>query len=76
VKKHHLMNYSVSKNDAGSSDGFGGGTRLQRLFQALKGLTDDTRGLRNSSTVGYLTACRVAGQIAADIGNGRRALLH
>jgi hypothetical protein len=52
VKKHHLINYSVSKNDAGSSESFDGGTRQQRLFQALKGLTGDTRGLRNSSTVG------------------------
>jgi hypothetical protein len=58
VKKHHLINYSISKNDAGSSDGFGGGTRLQRLFQALKRLTGDTGGLRNSSTVDY--SCHIA----------------
>jgi hypothetical protein len=44
MKKHHPVNYSVSKDDAGSSEGSGGATHLQRLFQALKGLTGDTRG--------------------------------
>ena len=53
VKKHHPINNSVGKNDASSSEGFGGGTRLQRLVPALKGLTGDTCGLRNPSTVGY-----------------------
>jgi hypothetical protein len=53
VKKHHPINNSVGKDDASSSEGFGGGTRLQRLVPALKGLTGDTYGLRNRSTVGY-----------------------
>jgi hypothetical protein len=44
MKKHHPVNYSVGKDDAGSSEGSGGATHLQRLFQALKGLTGDTRG--------------------------------
>jgi hypothetical protein len=44
MKKHHPVNYSVSKDDAGSSEGSSGATHLQRLFQALKGLTGDTRG--------------------------------
>jgi hypothetical protein len=44
MKKHHLVNYLVSKNDAGSSEGFGAATRPQRLFQAFKGLTGDTCG--------------------------------
>jgi len=43
MKKHHPVNYSVSKDDAGSSEGSSGATHLQRLFQALKGLTGDTR---------------------------------
>jgi hypothetical protein len=44
MKKHHLVNYSVSKDDGCSSAGFGAATRPQRLFQALKGLTGDTYG--------------------------------
>jgi hypothetical protein len=44
MKKHHPINYSVSNNDDGSSEGFDGGTRPQRLFQAFKGLTGDTCG--------------------------------
>jgi hypothetical protein len=55
VKKHHLINNSVDKDDASSSEGFGGGTRLQRLVQALE--TADGRYLwaQNPSTVGYAT---------------------
>ncbi|HQT96159.1 MAG TPA: hypothetical protein PK435_16145, partial [Thermoanaerobaculaceae bacterium] len=44
MNKHHPINYSVSKDDAGSSASFSAATRPQRLFQALKGLTGDTCG--------------------------------
>jgi hypothetical protein len=53
VKKHHPINNSLGKDDASSSEGFAGGTRLQRLIQTLKGLTGHTCGLKNPSTVGY-----------------------
>jgi len=44
MKKHQPINYSVNKDDAGSSASFGAATRPQRLFQAFKGLTGDTCG--------------------------------
>jgi hypothetical protein len=61
MKKHHPVNYSVSKDDAGSSEGSGGATHLQRLFQALKGLTGDTRGAQELVDCWATDACRLSG---------------
>jgi hypothetical protein len=74
MKNHRPKDEPVGTDDVSSSERFAAGTRLQRLVQALEGLSDEVAGIRNPSTVGYVMG--TTSRVPAGAVRGRHGVTH